>query len=127
MMANVVNCLHDSTYFLYLGLPVGKSMRFVDAWKDITDCFLNRLSSWKSKLLSIGGRLILVKSVLGVLPLYYLSLFRTPLKVINTLESIRMRFFGGFKEEEKKISWVKWNSILLDRDKGGLGTGSIKK
>ncbi|PWA41640.1 hypothetical protein CTI12_AA552240 [Artemisia annua] len=41
------------------------------------------------------------------------------------LESIRARFFWGFKDGSRGISWVKWNSILVDRNMGGLGVGSL--
>ncbi|GJR56637.1 ataxia telangiectasia mutated family protein [Tanacetum coccineum] len=35
------------------------------------------------------------------------------------------RFFWGFKDSQRGISWVKWKSMLLDPDKVGLGIGSI--
>ncbi|GKC14747.1 hypothetical protein Tco_1011529 [Tanacetum coccineum] len=40
--------------------------------------FTKKLSSWKSNLLTIGGRLTLIKSVLGSLPIYFLSIFKAP-------------------------------------------------
>ncbi|GJX42116.1 hypothetical protein Tco_0257106, partial [Tanacetum coccineum] len=36
-------------------------------WSPLTDRFKKRLSRWKSKTLSFGGRLTLIKSVLGSL------------------------------------------------------------
>ncbi|GJU36754.1 retrovirus-related pol polyprotein from transposon TNT 1-94 [Tanacetum coccineum] len=86
----------------------------------------DRLATWKINLLSIGGRLTLVKSVLGCLPLYYLSLFRAPVYVISHIEALRRSFFWGFNENEKKIVWVRWQKILADKKDGGLGIGSIK-
>lgn len=71
-------------------------------WSEVIERFTRRLSSWKANLLSIGGMLTLVKSVLGSLPLYFVSLFKAPDKVINKLESLRCRFFWGFTEDEKK-------------------------
>ncbi|GJW11916.1 hypothetical protein Tco_1577743 [Tanacetum coccineum] len=79
----------------------------------------------KAKSLSVGEMINLNKSVLESLPIYYLSHFRAPSKVINALEYIRSRGFFGFKENQRGISWVKWKTILLDMDKGGLGVGSI--
>ncbi|PNX61786.1 cysteine-rich receptor-like protein kinase, partial [Trifolium pratense] len=38
----------------------------------------NRLSGWKSRFLSFGGRLVLLKSVLTSLPVYALSFFKAP-------------------------------------------------
>lgn len=78
MVASMFNCGFDSTPFKYLGLPVGKKMNKVCNWNDVIDCFTRRLSSWKSKILSIGCRLTLCKAVLGSIPVYYLSIFRAP-------------------------------------------------
>ncbi|GKA86250.1 copia protein [Tanacetum coccineum] len=87
--------------------------------------FQNKLSHWKANTLSIGGRLTVVKSILGSLPIYFLTLFKAPIKVINLLESLRCRFFWGFKDSHHDI-WVKWKSILLDQKYGGLGVGSLE-
>ncbi|GKE63545.1 hypothetical protein Tco_1513912, partial [Tanacetum coccineum] len=124
-VASSLGCIHDSLPFTCLGLPVGKKMRLCDGWNDVINCFREKLSAWKAKALSIGGRLTLVKSILGSLSIYYLSLFKAPKKVINLLESIRCRFFWGFKESQRGISWVKWNSILLKSNMGGLRVGSL--
>ncbi|GKA22407.1 hypothetical protein Tco_0708369 [Tanacetum coccineum] len=123
-VAAAINCKSESLPFMYLGLPVGKNMTKVENWILVVDRFHTRLFAWKPKLLLIGGRLTLTKAVLGSLPLFYLSLFRAPVKVINM--SIRRRFFWGFKEGKKGISWVKWESTLARQHHGGLGIGSIK-
>ncbi|XP_071727953.1 uncharacterized protein [Rutidosis leptorrhynchoides] len=46
--------------------------------------------------------------------------------VIRTLECIRSAFFWGSDDEAKKMSWIKWDSILSSLDKGGLGVGSLE-
>ncbi|GJS21791.1 reverse transcriptase domain, reverse transcriptase zinc-binding domain protein [Tanacetum coccineum] len=125
MVASSLGCIHDYVPFMYLGLLLGKKMRFCDGWNEVVNRFRVRLSSWKSKTLSIGGRLTLIKSILGSLPIYYFSLFKAPLKVIKLLESIRCRFFWGFKESQRGICWVKLNSILLNSNMGGLGVDSL--
>lgn len=96
-VANIIKCAHDKIPFIYLGLPVGKNMRRVDTWNVIVDRLIKNLSSWKAKTLSIGGRLTLVKAVLGNLPIFYLSLFKAPIKIIKRLESLRCQFFLGFQ------------------------------
>ncbi|GJU50245.1 putative RNA-directed DNA polymerase [Tanacetum coccineum] len=119
-----LGCAHDSLPFIYLGLPVGRKMRLCVGWDTVVNRVRNRLSSWKAKSLSIGGRLTLVKSVLGSIPIFYLSLFKSPVKIIDMLESLRCRFFWGFKEGQSGMYWVKWNSILLDsKSKKAWGWG----
>ncbi|PWA52360.1 reverse transcriptase domain, Reverse transcriptase zinc-binding domain protein [Artemisia annua] len=49
-----------------------------------------------------------------------------PTAVISLLESIRRRFFWGFKDNEKKMVWVKWEKIMSSSKNGGLGVESIK-
>ncbi|GKA29034.1 putative RNA-directed DNA polymerase, partial [Tanacetum coccineum] len=124
-LTSSLGCSHGSIPFIYLGLPVGKRMRFCDGWSDIINRFHDRLSSWKAKTFSTGGRLTLVKSVLGSLPIYYLSLFNAPIKIIKTLESIRSRFFWGFKEATRGIGSIaaknlglleKWKWRFLSED-----------
>ncbi|GJT68960.1 RNA-directed DNA polymerase, eukaryota, reverse transcriptase zinc-binding domain protein [Tanacetum coccineum] len=68
-----------------------------------------------------GGRLTLVKSVMGSLPLYYFSIFRAPSKILSLLESIRGRFFWGGSAEDRKISWVAWKQIMNDLPWAALG------
>ncbi|GJV58049.1 retrovirus-related pol polyprotein from transposon TNT 1-94 [Tanacetum coccineum] len=126
-LASSLGCTFDSIPFMYLGLPVRKRMRFVDGWDVVINRFHERLSSWKANSLSIGGRLTLVKSVLSSLPIYYLSLSlsKAPSLVIDVLETIRRRFFWGFKDSHRGISWVKWDMILGDIKNRGLGVGSL--
>ncbi|GKC13750.1 hypothetical protein Tco_1010532 [Tanacetum coccineum] len=42
-------------------------------------------------------------------------------------DSLSFMYLGlpGFKESQRGISWVKWNSILLKSNMGGLGVGSL--
>ncbi|GJU60342.1 RNA-directed DNA polymerase, eukaryota, reverse transcriptase zinc-binding domain protein [Tanacetum coccineum] len=106
--------------FNYLGLPIGSNMKSIASWKMLIDRFRSRLSTWKANLLSIGGRLTLIKSVLGSLGIYYLSIFRAPESVLNDLERIRSNFFWGGNQDGKKMTWVKWSIILNYYDNGGL-------
>ncbi|GJZ80826.1 putative RNA-directed DNA polymerase, eukaryota, reverse transcriptase zinc-binding domain protein [Tanacetum coccineum] len=73
-----------------------------------------------------GGRLTLIKSVLGSLGIYYLSIFKVPEIVVKSLESLRVAFFWGGHEHTKKIAWVKSSNTLASLDKGGFGAGSLK-
>ncbi|KAJ9560786.1 hypothetical protein OSB04_005946 [Centaurea solstitialis] len=116
----------ESFPFNYLGLPVGGNMAKSANGSPVIDKFKSRLSSWKAKSLSLGGRLCLCKSVLGSLGTSYFSLYKAQIKVVNTHESIRRCFFWGGTDNSKKICWVTWEKILRDKNNGGLGIGSLR-
>nr|GEV10482.1 RNA-directed DNA polymerase, eukaryota, reverse transcriptase zinc-binding domain protein [Tanacetum cinerariifolium] len=123
--ASRLGCIILKTSFSYLGLKVGGSMSRVHTWNEVVDRVKNRLSKWKMKTLSIGGRLTLLKSVLGSMPIFHMFIFRAPLTVLRTLESIRIQFFKGQELNSKKASWVNWKKVLAPKEKGGLGVSSL--
>ncbi|GJV59832.1 reverse transcriptase domain, reverse transcriptase zinc-binding domain protein [Tanacetum coccineum] len=92
--------------FTYLGIPIGVNMKRVNSWIIVVEKFKKRWGNWKTKMISFGGRLTLVKSVLGSLDLYFFSLFRAPMSVLKNLESMRSNFFRG---EMMKIR--KWHGL----------------
>ncbi|GKB50184.1 RNA-directed DNA polymerase, eukaryota, reverse transcriptase zinc-binding domain protein [Tanacetum coccineum] len=120
-----LGCLMLNTPFSYLGTKVGGSMSRTHAWEEVIDKVRSRLSRWKMKTLSIGGRLTLLKSVLGSMPIFHMSIFKAPLSVIRQLESIRSHFFNGHDSASRKASWIKWDCVLAPKEKGGLGVSSL--
>ena len=124
-MASVLSCGVSKLPLTYIGLPVECNMGRCENWKYIIQKFSSKMSQWKARLLSVGGRLSLIKSVVGNLPTYYMSLYLMPTTVQKVLESMRNKFFIGGNLDEKKVTWVKWNSCLASKAMGGLGIGSI--
>ena len=100
-------------------------MKHTCNWQPIIDKFHKRLTSWKAKNLSYGGRLTLIKSVLGALGTYFFSLFNAPKSVINHLEKIRRNFFWGGSLDSNKMAWVAWKNVCSPKSCGGLGIGSL--
>nr|GEX35750.1 RNA-directed DNA polymerase, eukaryota, reverse transcriptase zinc-binding domain protein [Tanacetum cinerariifolium] len=125
-MARVTGCASGTVPFIYLGLPIASNMNLIANWQSLIDPFRGKLSSSKANLLSIGGRLTLIKSVLGSIGIYYMSIFKCPESVLKTLEYIRASFFWGSCGEQKKMAWVKWSHVMASLDKGGLSVGSLK-
>ncbi|GJQ91492.1 RNA-directed DNA polymerase, eukaryota [Tanacetum coccineum] len=123
--ASLIGCDVLHTPFKYLGVTVGDCMSRCSAWVSTVQKIKARLSKWKSKTLSVGGRLTLLKSVLGAVPLYTMSLYKVPKGVLFEMESIRSNFFKGGDQLDKKITWVAWDKVLSSKKKEGLGVSSL--
>lgn len=76
----------------YLRMPLGASPSRIFTWNLIIDCMRKKLVGWKSICLSMVGRLVLKKSSLVSIMLYYLSIFRAPKVVLRKLDSIMRQF-----------------------------------
>ena len=75
----------------------------------------------------MGGKITLINSVLNALPIYLLSFFKIPQKVINRLVKLQRNFLWGGDQDNKKIPWVKWDIVCLPKCEGGLGIKDIAK
>ncbi|GKA11042.1 putative RNA-directed DNA polymerase [Tanacetum coccineum] len=118
-----IGCQPSQLPCTYLGLPIGANMSRTTNWSTLSHVQLVinppnfRVLAWVYQLtLSYGGRLTLIKSVLGSLGVYFFSLFKSPVSIIKKLESIRRNFFWGGNSEEKKIAWVTWDKVIGPRD-----------
>ena len=67
-------------------------------------------------------RICLIKLVLMALPLYFISFFKMPSKVIREINKIQRFFFlWGGGEGKRKMAWVSWENICQENKVGGLG------
>jgi hypothetical protein len=110
----------------YLGIPIHYRRLTIVEWKIVEERVLKHLSSWKGKLLSLGGRLILINSVLTNMVLYMISFFLLPKGVSNKLDYYRSRFFWQGDSEKKKYQLVKWSVVCRPKDQGGLGVHDLQ-
>ncbi|GKE02138.1 RNA-directed DNA polymerase, eukaryota [Tanacetum coccineum] len=119
--AQMIGCKATKIPFKYLGVMVGGKMNRIHTWDLIINKVVARLSKWKAKILSIGGRFTLTKSVLSTIPLYYFLLFKVPKEVLKHLESCRSSFFRGMVPGTRKVSWFSWDSVVASKEVEGLG------
>ncbi|KAJ0694981.1 putative RNA-directed DNA polymerase [Helianthus annuus] len=124
-MANIIGCQAESFPFRYLGLTVGANMNRVANWRPVYNIIDARLAKWKATMLSMGGRITLIKSVLESLPNYFFSLYKAPVQVIKDIESKIRNFIWGGDNESKKIHWAAWDRVAGPIDKGGLGLSKL--
>lgn len=69
----------------FLGTPLFGGNNSPTLWNNLIDVCANRLEGWKSKWLTLSGRIMLLKSVLSALPIFSMTALKIPEKVINCI------------------------------------------
>ncbi|KAL9663454.1 hypothetical protein QQ045_018840 [Rhodiola kirilowii] len=94
--------------------------------KGILDKFWSKTQGWSTRQLSIGGREVLIKSVLEAIPLYYMNCFLLPETVRKKLQSYLHKFWWGGFTKDHPVYWVKKSVLLDNRENGGMGFRRLK-
>lgn len=106
--------------FRYLGIPMHHKKLSNKDWLTIEERIQKKLSSWKGKHLSVGGRLVLINSVLSSLAMFIVSFFEVPKCIIEKLDYYMSRFFGNVKNI-RSIGWLSGAFYASQRNVGVLG------
>jgi len=60
----------------FFEIPIHHRKLMNKDWKHVEERFQKRLSCWRGKMLSVGGRLVLINYVLSSLPMFMMSFLR---------------------------------------------------
>ena len=66
-------------------------------------------------------------AILIALPIYFFSFFRVPNIVADKLVKIQRNFLWGGGLEQRRIAWVRWDTVCLPKERGGLGVKDLRK
>ena len=99
----------------YLGLPLSAGQLRVADWQPVVGKVEQWLEGWKAKILSKGGRLVLLRSVLSAI-----SVFKIPGSIEQRLSGLMWRFFWKGSKEGRGMALVAWDDICTPIDQGSL-------
>ena len=126
-MAAALGCSTSSFPQTYLGLPLSPHKLRVSDFQPLIDSFDKYLAGWKARLLSTGGRLVLVNAVLGSLPVYYMSSILIPKTVCEILDARRRAFLWTGEEKCHGSSCLlAWERVCRSKENGGLGIKNVQ-
>jgi ribonuclease HI len=110
----------------YLGFPLRSNGRSTRDFDFVVEKVQAKLSSWKGRLLSPAGRVVLVQSVTSAIPAYYMQNVALPTKICSKLDKINRDFIWGSTVEKKKMHMISWDKVCRPKDLGGLGLYTTK-
>ncbi|XP_058751041.1 uncharacterized protein LOC131624069 [Vicia villosa] len=102
-----LSCKKGSFPFKFLGVWVGEGANKRRVWKDVVTNIKSRFSTWKGRNISIGGRVTLIGLVLSAIPIFTLSFFKAPSKVIQEIRGLLSNFLWNGNANKRSIHWVK--------------------
>ncbi|KAL8136317.1 hypothetical protein V2J09_002318 [Rumex salicifolius] len=105
----------------YLGIPILHKPMNRNTFQHIILKMKNKLAGWKSKVLSMAGRITLCNSVLCSIPVYSMASLKLPTSVCKELNRLNKAFIWGSWEDRRRIHLVKWSEVCKPKKLGGLG------
>ena len=73
----------------YLGIPLEVERLKKMSWKKLLDRMKEKLSSWVFQPLNLPNKLILVKIVMQVMPIYLFSILSDPKSILKEIRSLQ--------------------------------------
>lgn len=110
----------------YLGMPVLQKRINKDTFGEVLERVSSRLSGWKSRSLSLAGRITLTKAVLMSIPIHTMSSILLPASLLEQLDKVSRNFLWGSTVEKRKQHLLSWKKVCRPKAAGGLGLRASK-
>ncbi|KHN31951.1 hypothetical protein glysoja_025785, partial [Glycine soja] len=82
--------------FVYLSVPIGANPRRESVWSKVLEKCRKKLSVWRQKTLSLGGKVTFINLVFSSIPLFFLSFLKIFVGVAKKIiSSYAKEFFVG--------------------------------
>lgn len=104
---------------MYLGMPTFTSRVTKATFSHLREKIDRRLSGWKSKYLSLAGRITLANSTIATLGYYSMQTAKVPRAICDDMDRKMRRFIWGGNEDTRKIHLLSWETIQRPTSQGG--------
>ena len=120
MLGQMLGFGSGSIPFNYLGCPLFKGKPKCAYFRAITDKIKMKLATWKGTLLSIMGRVQLVKSIIYGMLVYSFHVYMWPRRLLHDLHRWIKNFIWSGDVNTRKLCTVSWKVMCLPWEAGGL-------
>lgn len=112
---------------LYLGMPTMTSRVTRETFGYLCEKIDRRLEGWKTKYLSLAGRVTLAKSTITTMASYAMQTAKIPRIICDDIDKRTRRFIWGGTEDHRRVHLLSWEQLQKPRDQGGLGVRSARQ
>lgn len=116
-----LNSMTEALSDRYLGLPAMVGLDKSESFEYLVERIVNKLKGWEEKIVSMGGKEILLKAIIQSIPVFAMAVFKIPKKVCKDIMDAMSAFWWGYTEEQRKMHWFAWWRMCLPKSKGGMG------
>lgn len=125
-MVNTLGFNAGQLPFVYLGVPLFKGKPKKCHLQPIADKIRLKLASWKGSLLSIMGRIQLVKSIIHGMLSYSFHVYAWPIALLKLIDKWIKNFIWSGDIHTKEVMTVAWHKLCSPTHEGGIGLRSIR-
>ncbi|KAL4362884.1 hypothetical protein GQ457_04G002440 [Hibiscus cannabinus] len=75
----------------------------------------------------MGGKEVLIKSVLQAVPVYAMHCFLLPITLCRAMEQIMAKFWWRNNGSNKGIHWTTWAQLTRSKNEGGIGFRNLSQ
>ena len=129
--ADYIGCPAKDWPLNYPGHDISPVRRNRRLWAPLVKKIKLKLSHWKGRSLNKAGRLVMLKSSLNNISLYWTNTSLIPVGILKEIDFIRRNFFWGKgnlqENHKKKMHLLCWDAICKPKWKGGLGVQSLQR
>lgn len=122
---DIFQCVKGDFPIKYFGIPLHFDKLRREDLQPMIDALLARMAGWRGKLLSLLGRVTLVKTCLASIPIYMLSFFKFPKWAISLINSQLTNCLWSDNEGGQKIHLANWQSVCTKKEYCGMGIPNL--
>lgn len=117
---------HTDDLGKYLGVPIFHKRVGLNTFNYVVAKVKQRLSIWKSRTLSLAGRITLAKSVVQAMPTSVMESSVILRGACDEIDKLCRSFIWGDDESHRSVHPVSWEKICKPKREGGLGLRSTR-
>jgi hypothetical protein len=125
--ASLLGCPTATLPCTYLGLPLSANKISKQLLQPVINKIHRRLPGWMPRLMSSGGRIQMINSVLSAIPNFFMACIEWDQGSIEAVDKLRRAFL--WKNKEKILGGqclVAWAIVTMPKKQGGLGIRDLR-